>query len=147
MNATSSDPFNLSRFLEAQASDYERALQELKAGRKRTHWIWYVFPQVAGFGSSSDSRLYAIGSKSEAEAYLAHPVLGARLRECSEALLNQEGRSALEIMGNPDQIKLWSSMTLFSEVDIPGSVFDSVLERYFSGHSDPKTLEYLQAHP
>jgi uncharacterized protein (DUF1810 family) len=110
-----SDPFDLERFVAAQAGAYDRALAELQRGEKRSHWMWYVFPQFAGLGHSAMSRQYAIRSLGEAQAYLAHPVLGARLRDCAAALLAHAGRSALEILGSPDDRKLHSSATLFAE--------------------------------
>ena len=106
------DPHDLSRFVQAQAADYARALDEIRSGRKRSHWMWYIFPQFAGLGSSPTSRRYAIKSLAEAEAYLRHPVLGPRLRACAEAVLAVEGRSASEIFGTPDDMKLRSSATL-----------------------------------
>lgn len=139
-----SDPFDLVRFVDAQASCFGAALAELRVGEKRTHWMWFVFPQVEGLGSSAMAQRYAIGSRGEAEAYLAHPVLGARLRECAEALLSVEGRSAHEIMGSPDDLKLQSSMTLFAEVDRSGSVFEAVLATYFGGRRCEQTLRFLR---
>ncbi len=140
------DPFDLERFVAAQRSDYATALRELRAGRKRSHWIWYIFPQVAGLGSSGMSRRYAIKTRREAEAYLAHPVLGPRLAECAQALLALAGRSAREVLGSPDDLKLKSSMTLFAAVSPPGSPYAAVLERYFDGEGDTRTTEYLAAH-
>jgi uncharacterized protein (DUF1810 family) len=132
----------LERFVEAQDGVYDDALAELSAGRKRTHWIWFIFPQIAGLGSSPTARLYAIASLDEARAYLAHPVLGPRLRECAQALLAIDGRSARDILGYPDDLKLRSSMTLFARAaDDPG-VFQAVLDRYFDG-PDPLTLKLL----
>jgi uncharacterized protein (DUF1810 family) len=138
-----SDPHALSRFLEAQAHNYSAALRELRAGAKQSHWMWYVFPQVAGLGFSSMAQRYAIRTQEEARAYLAHPVLGPRLVECAEALLEVKDRSAEQIMGNPDCLKLQSSLTLFSAISPPASVFDRVLEKYYDGAKDPKTLQYL----
>lgn len=128
------DPIDLERFLAAQdeGGTYERALGELRAGRKRSHWMWFVFPQEAGLGQSAMSRRYAIGSPEEARAYLAHRVLGARLRECAAALLGVEGRSAAEILGEVDALKLRSSMTLFAAADPREPLFAAVLERYFA---------------
>ena len=139
-----SDPFELARFVAAQASCYEEALRELRAGEKRTHWMWFVFPQVEGLGFSSMAQRYAIQSRAEAEAYLKHPMLGPRLRECADALLSVHRRSAHEIMGSPDDLKLQSSMTLFAEVDGPGSVFESVLATYFGGRRCEPTLRFLR---
>lgn len=135
------DPYHLERFLTAQASVYANALAELRRGRKRTHWMWFVFPQFEGLGSSSTSRYFAIGSVDEARAYLAHPGLGARLLECAETLLSIEGRSASDIFPYPDDLKLRSSMTLFELAATPGSVFSRVLDRYFGGARDATTLQ------
>lgn len=137
------DPFNLSRFTTAQSPVYAQVLSELKAGRKRTHWMWYVFPQIAGLGYSETSKYYAIKSLEEASAYLDHAVLAARLRECAKAVLAVEGKSALGIFGSPDDVKLHSSMTLFAQVDEPSSVFARVLEKYFGGKQDSETLRRL----
>jgi uncharacterized protein (DUF1810 family) len=137
------DQLDLRRFVEAQKNDYERALGELKSGRKRSHWIWYIFPQIDGLGFSSMSKRYAIKSIAEADAFLKHPVLGPRLVACCEAILAVERRSALEILGSPDDMKLKSCATLFACVTPPGSVFERVLERYFQGERDGKTLRLL----
>ena len=141
----STDPYNLSRFVHAQRNDYAQALSELRAGRKRSHWIWYIFPQIEGLAFSSTSKRYAIKSAEEARAYLDHPILGPRLLECAGALLRVEGRSATEILGSPDDMKLKSSATLFSSVLPAGSVFDRLLEKYFRGERDSKTLQLLGA--
>jgi len=141
------DPHNLSRFVQAQEDDYERALAELRGGRKRSHWMWYIFPQIDGLGFSSTSRRYAIKSVAEAEAYLSHPVLGPRLVECAEAVLRVEGRSAFEIFGSPDEMKLKSCVTLFACVAPAGSVFDRVIDKYFQGQRDGKTLRLLGIAP
>jgi len=142
------DQFELSRFVEAQSSTYPSALAELRAGQKRTHWMWFIFPQVTGLGSSPMAKRYAIRSRAEAETYLDHPILGPRLLECVEALLQVDGRSAEEIMGDPDFRKLQSSMTLFATV-APGEFrFSKLLEKYYSGRRDEQTLEFLaQAEP
>lgn len=139
-----SDPFDLQRFVEAQDAGgvYERALAELRAGRKSSHWMWFVFPQIAGLGQSEMSRRYAISSLGEARAYLEHPVLGPRLVECARALLGHEGLSAEAIMGGIDAVKLRSSMTLFAQLD-DGEVFEQVLERYFDGEMDAATLRLI----
>jgi len=142
-SSSATDPHNLSRFLQAQENDYERALAEIKSGRKRSHWMWYIFPQLNGLGFSSMSRLYSIKSLAEAKAYLNHPVLGPRLLRCAEAALQIEGRSALEIFGFPDDMKLRSCATLFTCVSPVGSVFHQLLDRYFEGRSDVKTLDLL----
>ena len=133
----------LQRFLEAQDGIYDDALAELRAGRKRTHWMWFVFPQVAGLGFSSTAAYYAIADLAEARAYLEHPLLGARLEECARALLGVTGRTAHEILGSPDDLKLRSSMTLFAQVAGPRSVFRDVLERYYGGEADARTLALL----
>lgn len=139
------DPFDLRRFVEAQASDYDHALSELRSGRKRSHWMWYVFPQFAGLGSSSTSRWFAITSIAEAEAYLRHPVLGPHLVECCTAVVNIQGRAAHDVFGSPDDVKLQSCATLFARVSQPGSVFEQVLGKYFDGMPDQRTLQLLDA--
>ena len=139
------DPYQLARFVEAQAGVYPEALAELRHGRKRSHWMWFVFPQMAGLGFSAMSQRYAIGNLDEARAYLAHPLLGARLQECCTALLELQGRSAHEIFGSPDDLKLQSSATLFERVAEPGSVFSRVLERYYAGRRDERTLQLVAA--
>ncbi len=137
------DPFDLARFTRAQDDTYDRALAEIRSGRKRSHWIWFIFPQIDGLGSSSTTRHYAIKSAEEARCYLEHPVLGTRLKECAEAVLAVEGRSVSEIFGYPDDLKLKSSMTLFAAVSDPGSVFARVLDQYYRGESDARTLQLL----
>lgn len=137
------DPYNLNRFVDAQRGDYTTALAELRAGKKRSHWMWYIFPQLDGLGFSSSSRRYGIKSLGEAHAYLAHPQLGPRLAECAQALLELQGRSASAIFGAPDDIKLRSSMTLFAAASEPGSPFERVLDQYFEGQRDPRTLAML----
>ncbi len=140
-----SDPFDLKRFTAAQERIYNTALAELKRGQKQSHWMWFIFPQIEGLGHSSTSRHYAIKSLGEARAYLAHPVLGQRLRECAEAVMAVEGRSASAIFGYPDDMKLKSSMTLFSFVDEdPNSPFVRVLEKYYRGERDAGTLQILE---
>jgi uncharacterized protein (DUF1810 family) len=138
-----SDPFELNRFVEAQADVYETAFRELEDGQKRSHWMWFIFPQVAGLGSSSMARRYAIRSREEAKAYLKHPILGPRLRECCSALLRVENRTAEAIMGYPDYLKLKSSMTLFAEASDPGSLFSEVLKNFFADQVDIRTIELL----
>jgi uncharacterized protein (DUF1810 family) len=138
------DPYDLTRFVEAHEDDYAQALRELRAGRKRTHWMWYVFPQFRGLGVSPTSEHYAIKSLDEARAYLAHPVLGPRLVECAEALLGLTGLSASDIFPLPDDLKLKSSMTLFGLVSPPASVFARVLDEYFRGERDEKTLRLAE---
>lgn len=139
------DPHDLSRFVDAQDRDgtYERALAELRAGRKTSHWIWFVFPQIAGLGRSATAQHFAIASPAEARAYLEHPVLGARLRQSAEALLDVEGRTAEEILGPTDAMKLRSSMTLFAAVDPGEPCFRQILDRYFDGHDDHATTSRL----
>jgi uncharacterized protein (DUF1810 family) len=140
------DPHDLRRFLDAQARDYAQALAEMRSGRKRTHCMWYVFPQLAGLGVSAMSARYALAGLEDARAYLAHPVLGRRLVECMEAVLGVEGRSATEIFGSPDDLKLRSSATLFACASPPGSVFERVLLKYYRGERDPRTLRLLGEH-
>jgi uncharacterized protein (DUF1810 family) len=135
------DPFKLGRFLSAQAETYDRALAEIKRGRKDTHWMWFIFPQIEGLGFSETTRFYSIKRVDEARQYLNHPVLGPRLIECVEAVLLVEGSSVREIFGSPDDLKLQSSMTLFSF--LTGDAFEKVLEKYFHGENDEKTLELL----
>ena len=142
------DPHDLSRFLEAQEGVYERALAEIKGGRKRSHWMWFIFPQLDGLGSSPTAKRYAIRGRAEAEAYLAHPVLGPRLVACAEAAAGVPGSpSALDVFGSPDDLKLRSSATLFACVSPRGSVFDRVLDRYFGGERDPATVRLLGMSP
>lgn len=138
------DPFELSRFLSAQETVYGGALGEIKSGSKRSHWMWFVFPQIMGLGASATSRHYAIRGAGEARAYLAHPVLGTRLRECAAALLEVEGRSVAQIFGYPDDLKLKSSMTLFEAVAQECSLFSRVLEKYYNGQRDGTTLRLLE---
>jgi len=133
------DDFDLERFVAAQDGVYDGALAELRAGRKTGHWIWFVFPQVAGLGRSEMSRIYSIGSLAEARAYLAHPVLGPRLREAAAAVLATHGRSADEILGSIDAVKLRSSMTLFLRADPDEPAFRAVLDRLYDGRPDAAT--------
>ncbi len=139
-----SDAFDLARFVHAQSDSYAAAVSELGAGQKRSHWMWFIFPQVAGLGSSAMAQRYAIRSRTEAEAYLAHPVLGPRLVECAQALLRVDNRSAESIMGRPDYLKLQSSMSLFVSVSPPDSIFQRVLEKYYAGAKDMKTVAFLR---
>jgi uncharacterized protein (DUF1810 family) len=134
----------LERFISAQAAIYGGVLAELRSGRKRTHWMWFIFPQVEGLGHSATTMHYAIKSIDETRAYLNHPVLGPRLRECAEAVLAVEGRTASEIFQYPDDLKLMSSMTLFAAASEPGSVFVRVLDKYFAGKQDERTLQLLK---
>jgi uncharacterized protein (DUF1810 family) len=141
------DPFDLERFVRAQEGVHDAALAELRGGRKRSHWMWFVFPQLAGLGSSPMAQRYAIGSLAEARAYLDHPLLGPRLSECAEALLEVTGRTAREILGSPDDLKLRSCATLFAAAASPGSPFERLLDRYYGGHGDPETLRRLGIAP
>ena len=133
---------SLERFVKAQEGIYPRALAELKAGRKQSHWMWFIFPQIAGLGHSAMAQMYAIASLEEARAYLAHPLLGPRLRECCEAVLAVEGKSAHTIFGSPDDLKFRSSMTLF-DLASPNDIFRAALDKYFDGEADPLTLQTL----
>jgi uncharacterized protein (DUF1810 family) len=143
----SEDSFHLERFVSAQEGAYPLALAELRAGRKRSHWIWFVFPQIDGLGFSETTRHFAIKSLDEARAFLAHPVLGARLRECAEALLQHVGRSISDILPYPDHLKLQSSMTLFELAAPPASVFAQVLDQFYRGTRDERTLKLVAASP
>lgn len=140
------DPYDLARFVRAQEPDYDQALSEIRGGRKRSHWMWYIFPQFDGLGVSSTSKHYSIKSVAEAEAYLRHPVLGPRLLESVQAVLGVERRSALEIFGSPDDMKLRSCATLFASVAPAGSVFEQLLDRYFGGERDDKTVRLMKRH-
>jgi uncharacterized protein (DUF1810 family) len=145
------DRYNLERFVEAQAGVYEQVCAELRAGRKRSHWMWFVFPQIRGLGSSEMAMRYAISGREEARAYLEHPVLGPRLRECAGIVVGVQGKSVEEIFGYPDDLKFHSSMTLFSEAaalfgEVRGaseSVFYNALKKYFGGKMDQATLARL----
>lgn len=137
------DPFDLERFVKAQAQNYADALAELRAGQKRTHWSWYVLPQIKGLGSSAMSVRYAISGVPEAEAYLRHPILGARLRETVAAINAHKNLRAADILGGIDAQKFHSCATLFAEVSAAGSPFHEALDRYFSGARDPNTLDLL----
>ncbi len=134
----------LHRFLDAQQNTYQQALSEIKNGRKRSHWMWFIFPQIAGLGFSETSKLYAIKNLQEAQLYMDHDMLGSRLIEISNALLDIESNTANQIFGSPDDLKLKSSMTLFSELDNSNPVFNAVLEKYFNGTKDAKTLQLIQ---
>ena len=138
-SAAPSDPHDLQRFVAAQDGVYVRALEELRGGAKRSHWMWFIFPQIEGLGRSEMARRYAIRSGEEADAYLRHEVLGPRLRECAAALLGVEGKTADDIMGFPDDLKLQSSMTLFAHVSGLGSVFHLVLQKFYRGQQDAET--------
>ncbi|GAB3225345.1 DUF1810 domain-containing protein [Mycolicibacterium hippocampi] len=138
----SEDPFDLGRFVEAQDRVYPTVLTELRAGAKRSHWIWFVFPQMRGLGHSATAHRFGISSVAEAVAYLEHPVLGSRLRECAGLLLAVEGRTATEILGHPDDLKVRSSMTLFARAG-RDPVFRAVLDTFYDGREDPDTLDLL----
>jgi uncharacterized protein (DUF1810 family) len=137
------DPYELNRFISAQKGVYDHVLAELRDGLKRTHWMWFIFPQIDGLGHSPTTSFYAIKSLDEARKYLSHPVLGARLVESAEAVLAVTGLSASDIFGHPDDWKLQSSMTLFTLVAEPGSAFERVLEKYYQGKRDARTLQIL----
>ena len=143
MTGASDDPYDLARFVAAQEPIYADALAELAAGRKRSHWMWFVFPQLEGLGASAMAQRYAIHSLAEARAYLAHPLLGARLRECVGLINNIEGRSAHEIFGSPDDLKFHSSMTLFAAAAPQEPLFGEALHKYFADRRDPLTLAKL----
>jgi uncharacterized protein (DUF1810 family) len=138
-----SDPHNLQRFVEAQNPVFDRVRTELRAGRKQTHWMWFIFPQIKGLGQSSIAVKFAIEGRQEAEAYLAHPILGPRLRQCTQLVNDMEGRSISEIFGYPDDLKFHSCMTLFASVTAENQVFIDALRKYFSGEFDEQTLEFL----
>ena len=138
------DDFDLQRFVAAQEKAYARVVKELRNGRKDSHWIWYIFPQIDGLGTSAMTKRYSIKSIAEAQAYLDHATLGSRLCECADLVLAVEGKSILQIMGYPDDLKLCSSMTLFSHVS-KKPIFSQILDKYFSGKADEKTLEILQS--
>ena len=139
------DPYRLRRFVDAQNQNgqYQEIVSELRNGRKSSHWMWYVFPQVKGLGRSLMANEYAIGSLAEAQAFLGHPLLGPRLVECAQLLLAIDGKSAVDVFGSVDAMKLRSSMTLFSRADPQQAVFRQVLDRYFQGSEDPETIRRL----
>jgi len=145
MSSSTRDP--LGRFVTAQAAILETALAELRAGRKRTHWMWFVFPQLAGLGTSERAVYFSLESQAEAAAYLAHPLLGQRLITCCEALMAHKGYSADSVLGEVDALKLWSSMTLFAALTGGDSVFRRVLAQYYGGREDPRTLLLLASAP
>lgn len=140
------DPCDLRRFTRAQETIYASALAEISSGRKKSHWMWFVFPQMLGLGNSPTSLHFAIKGRDEARQYLMHPVLGTRLRECADAVLAIEDRSIAEVFGHPDDLKLKSSMTLFETVAGQGSVFSRVLDKFFQGERDSRTLDLLKIH-
>ena len=135
------DPYNLQRFVDAQQSVFEGVLEELRRGQKSSHWMWFIFPQIKGLGYSSMAQRYAIQSLAEAQAYLAHPVLGPRLRECTALVNAAEGRSIQQILGYPDDLKFKSSMTLFAHATTDNAVFLEALQGYFHGEPDRLTLD------
>jgi uncharacterized protein (DUF1810 family) len=134
---------NLNRFIEAQAKNYTDALAEIKNGKKRSHWMWYVFPQIQGLGFSETARYYAIKDIDEANDYINHPILGSRLIEISKALLSLDNHNANAILGSPDDMKLKSSMTLFAALPNANPVFESVLQKFFNGEKDDKTVKII----
>lgn len=138
------DQYNLQRFVEAQSRWIEQVCKELRDGRKRSHWMWFIFPQLRGLGHSAMANLYGISSRGEAEAYLAHFLLGTRLRQCTSLVIAVEGRTVEEIFGDPDDMKFRSSITLFASVDAERSVFARALGKYFGGKPDQLTIERLQ---
>ena len=135
--------FNLERFVDAQIGVYDTALAELRAGHKRTHWMWFIFPQIEGLGHSAMAQRYAIRSADEAAAYLAHPVLGPRLRACAAAVASHHDRGVDEIFGHPDNLKFHSSMTLFADVAPHEAIFQTCLDQFFDGRADPATMDRL----
>ena len=137
------DRFNLQRFVDAQTPIFQRVTSELKAGRKMSHWMWFIFPQIHGLGNSPTAIEYAISGLEEAHAYLAHPVLGPRLKECTQLVLTIENSSAAQVFGSPDDIKFRSCMTLFAQVSEEGNTFTRALEKYFRGIPDRMTLDRL----
>ena len=145
MPSNALDPFDLARFVSAQADSYESALAEIEAGEKTSHWMWFIFPQLNGLGGSSMARRYAIHNLDEAQAYLAHPILGPRLTRCAEATLAVRNRSAHDIFGSPDDLKLRSCATLFSLVSAADSPFHRILAKYYGDRPDVATLELLRA--
>ena len=142
-----SDPYDLKRFVDAQARVYDDVLAELRAGRKRSHWIWFIFPQIAGLGRSPTAARYAISSLAEARAYLGHHVLGSRLRECARLVNAIDGKSIDDVFGWPDNLKVRSSMTLFSRATDDNDEFVALLDKFYGGRPDPATLELLSIRP
>lgn len=137
----------LDRFVEAQETDYDKALQEIRNGAKRSHWMWYIFPQVRGLGRSAFSTRYGLDDITEANAYLQHPVLGPRLVQISKAVLQLNGKTAHDVFGSPDDLKLRSCMTLFATLEKTDPVFDAVLQKFFAGKKDSKTLDIINHAP
>ena len=143
MVTTSQDSYNLQRFVDAQDSVFGQVCDELRAGRKQSHWMWFIFPQLRGLGSSEMANYYGISSLPEAEVYLAHPVLGPRLRQCTRLVIEVEGRSIDQILGYPDNLKFRSSMTLFASTSSENLLFKDALQKYFGGKPDQATLQLL----
>ncbi|MGB2629012.1 MAG: DUF1810 domain-containing protein [Candidatus Acidiferrum sp.] len=141
------DPYSLGRFLDAQNSCYQEVCKELRKGYKSSHWMWFIFPQWKGLGQSSIASRYAIASIHETKAFLAHPILGARLIECTQLVNDVEGRTVEQIFGYPDDLKFRSSMTLFANVETGNRIFLTALAKYFGGEPDPRTIELLQRNP
>ena len=141
---TANDPFDLQRFVDAQAPVYDRVRAELRNGRKQSHWMWFIFPQIAGLGRSAMAQRYAISSLDEAKAYLAHPVLGPGWRECARLVVQVDGKSAYDILGSPDDMKFHSCMTLFGRAAPQEQVFIDALEKYFGGAEDQATVARLR---
>ena len=144
LSVSKTDPYNLKRFLDAQDELFGQVCTELREGRKRTHWMWFIFPQLKGLGHSAMAEFYAISSLAEAAAYLSHPVLGARLRQCTELVNQIDGRTVDQIFGSPDNLKFRSCMTLFARLEADNQVFKDALEKYFGGTADARTLELLR---
>jgi uncharacterized protein (DUF1810 family) len=138
-----SDPHELQRFVAAQEDVYDSIVKELRSGAKRSHWMWFIFPQIAGLGHSAMARKFAIASAEEAVAYLGHPLLGPRLQQCTELVLAVDNRSINAILGSPDDMKFCSSMTLFAETADDSAIFRTAIEKYYAGHFDQATLEIL----
>jgi len=137
------DPYHLKRFLDAQADCIEQVEEELRNGRKQSHWMWFIFPQIKGLGSSAMANRYGISSRKESQAFLLHKILGLRLRHCTSLVLRIEGKSVEQIFGNPDDVKFRSCMTLFANVDSENSPFSEALQKYFGGKPDPLTIDLL----
>ena len=138
------DPYDLARFIEAQNRSIDQVQKELQEGRKQSHWMWFIFPQLKGLGHSAMANRYGIASGKEAEAYLEHPTLGSRLRHCTSLVLSVQGRSIEQIFGDPDDLKFRSSMTLFASVDSESAIFKNALKKYFAGKPDQLTIERLK---
>jgi uncharacterized protein (DUF1810 family) len=145
LSSNVADPYDLQRFVNAQDRVYGSVLAELRSGRKRSHWIWFVFPQLRGLGHSTTAHRYGISSLDEARAYLTHPVLGPRLRECTRLVAHIDGRSALDVFGSPDDLKVRSSMTLFARATDDNADFRAVLDKFYDGQDDPATVELLSS--